>query len=281
MIGQLDRIIELQQLSLTAKTKQPNKIVCIASGKGGTGKTVFAVNLAYMLAKNKKKVLLVDLDFNLANVHILLNENPVKTIGSFFNYTSPLLSLINNYKNTFDIIFGDSNKSNYKMPGLALIDLLIEKLSELSDSYDAILIDCGAGASDQIVSLLNQSSFNIIVTTPEPTAIMDAYSIIKLVKHNNAEMKNYIVVNKSIDDEEGNTAFTNLNKALKHFLKIQVPLLAVLHEDRDIRASVISQNLFVEIYPASKLTKQFELATDRFIKIIQLFNINQSSFIPA
>lgn len=281
MIGQLDRIIELQQLSLTAKTAKLNKIVCVASGKGGTGKTVFAVNLAYLLAMNKKKVLLVDLDFNLANVHILLNENPVKTIGSFFNYTSPLLPLISNYKNTFDIIYGDSNKSDYKMPGPALIDLLIGKLNELSENYDVVLIDCGAGASDQIVSLLNQSSFNIIVTTPEPTAIMDAYSIIKLVKHNNAEMKNYIVVNKSIDDEEGNTAFTNLNKALKHFLKIQVPLLAVLHEDRDIRASVISQNLFAEIYPASKLTKQFELATDRFIKIIQLFNINQSAFIPA
>lgn len=280
MTGQLDRIIELEKLYNKSKTKSSSKIVAIASGKGGTGKTFFAANWAYHLS-NSKKVLLVDLDFNLANVHLLFNSHPQKTLTDYFESRCIFKDVITKYNSNLHLIYGEAGYSERSVPAVEKINKMFNEINKLSDRYDIILLDLGAGISKENIYVLTHSDIKIIVATPEPTSLMDAYVVIKQLKFNSCEKNIFLAINRVVELNEAEQAFDNLKSAVDHFLKTKIEFLVNIPESMQIRRSIIEQNLYTEHQKNDDVFRAFVLAERRINKINQVLNINHSSLVPS
>lgn len=276
MIGQLDRIRELEKLNSTVKNNSLKKIVAVASGKGGTGKTFFAANLAFLYSKHSK-VLLIDLDFNLSNLHLLLNIHPQNTLSDFFQSKCLFSEMITPYNSNLEIIYGDSGLTTNIKPALSQINRLITEINNVINQYDLIILDLGAGVNEENISILKRTHIKVIVTNPEPTAVMDAYVVIKTLKSINAEQDCYIVVNRIVEENESNETFKNLNSATEHFLKTKVNFLVSIAESTEVRRSIIDQKLLAISTQSSIVIGAIKSAAERIIKIHQVLNINQPS----
>ncbi|MGE5681935.1 MAG: AAA family ATPase [Bacillota bacterium] len=257
MIGQAERLLELNKLK-TAQTAASGKgqIIAFSSGKGGTGKTFVSLNTAYALSKLNRKVLLIDLDSNLSNINIMLNIKPEKTLIRFFQNRNSLKELITVYEKNLNFIFGDSGRADYPGSNQKDLDNLLIGIKELTNEYDYIFLDIGAGAGEDIIYLLKNINVNILTINPEPTAIMDAYVIIKLLHNTGSTTKNLIIVNRCSSEEEGNTAFNNLSMAAQHFLQESIQMLGYIDHDHNVNRCIMSQELYIKKIPRSKVSMQ-------------------------
>lgn len=280
MTGQLDRIRELEKLYDSEQNKSTEKIVAITSGKGGTGKTFFAANFAFQYSK-KHKVLLVDLDFNLSNLHLLFNSHPQKTLNAFFESKVLFTEIITNYTSSLDIIFGDSGFSSQGKPTFNQMNKMFCEINRLAGKYDLIVFDLGAGVSDENLHILSKAKSKIIITNPEPTALMDAYVLIKLLKSNGNPDGIFITINRCVDQSEGSQAFQNLKSAVDHFLKIPINFLVDIPETSEVRKSIIDQKLLAEKTQSNQAINSINQSIDKISKIHQVLNINQSVLLDS
>lgn len=276
MIGQAERVIELQRLKKSSKSAYSNKIITFTSGKGGTGKTFTSVNIASSLAFAGAKVLLIDFDTNLSNINIFLDFHPKTTLYDFLQKKRLFEEVIINYQLGLDIIFGDSGKAEYPELNDKLTDDLMKGINRVEDKYDFILIDTASGAGNGIISLLNKSDINLIITTPEPTAVMDAYVLIKLLKINGDSREKLVVFNKCLTEEAGRIGYDNLLNACRHFLGENVKLLGTIQYNQQVSQSIMDQQLFTTTYKKSITTAELESLSAKILKFKQLANINQA-----
>lgn len=253
------------------------KIISIVSGKGGTGKTFFATNFAYQLAKFNYRVLLVDLDFNLANVHLFLDETPENTVFDFLLNRTTLEDAIVHYSENIDIIFGDSGSLSLTNVTEEQALYLIRKIISISDRYDYIIFDNSAGISPHIFTILSASGKLIIVANPEPIAVIDAYVVFKIMKKNRIKADSYVVINKAQDREDGKTAFENLANASYKFLKVKPKNLGYIKFDRIVDETIRGQQILSLSFPQHTITSQINKITADFVKKNQLANIEQTA----
>lgn len=276
MNGQASRLIQLRQLEDKEKRFSTSKIVSICSGKGGTGKTFFAANFAYQLSRVGKKVLLIDLDLNFSNLNILLNHASEDVISEFFEQRKSLSEIVSSYDKNLDLIYGDSGREDYPRISKEVLEYLFISLNRISDNYDYIILDTSAGAAELTLYQLIRSDFNIIVTSPEPTAVMDAYVIIKLLSSANYSGEKLVVVNKCSDIEEAKASFSNLSIASKHFLGDEPSYLGMLSFDSAVYKSIVQQELLVETAPQSLPAKELSGIVNRFVSFTQVANNNHN-----
>ncbi len=274
MDSQATRLIELFNLKKRDSAANSAKIVSVISGKGGTGKSFFALNFAAQLAKRKKKILLIDFDYNFANLHLFLNKTVANPLSEFFLDRLSLTELIEHYSEYLDIIFGDSGFDSNAQINEEKIERTFFSIEKLADKYDYIILDSAAGGNDMTLRQISYSDYNIIVTLPEPTSIMDAYVILKYCAVNELKPFNTIVINKSDSKEEGNTAFSNLNSAVTHFLSIDVKLLGLVSNSDLVTKSIKSQKLLSITAPTSQIISEISEIAERFIKIGHVANNN-------
>lgn len=279
MKGQLDRVIQLEKL-FNNKQSFSSKKVAIASGKGGTGKTFFASNLAYQLSKTKK-ILLIDLDFNLANIHILFNSHPQKTLTDYFESRNLFEEVITKYSSNLHLVFGKAGYCDRELPSFMQINKMLDEADKLSDKYDLIFFDLGAGISRENIFILSHSDIKIVVATPEPTALMDAYVLIKQLIVNSAEENIFVTINRVVESNEAEQSFDNLKTAVSHFLKAKIDFLTSIPESPLIRKSIMEQNLYTKHQKTDAVVEAFSLAIDKINKINQVFNINHPALAPT
>ncbi|WP_337872142.1 AAA family ATPase [Ignavibacterium sp.] len=274
--GQLKRIIELQSLQQESAA-ETNNICAVVSGKGGTGKTVFSVLLSDILSRKNRKVLLIDLDLNLANIHFLLNENPHKSLNDYFTHHEELQNIIKNYAENLHIIYGLNSYSISDIPFKSSLEKLLKDIQSLSEKYDLVILDLGAGLSEFTLKALKISAIKIILTVPEATSVMDAYAVIKMFENYDKPANFQVVMNRCLDKTDGNDSFAKLSRAVSGFLKSSVKFLAAISESKDIRQSVAEQDLLKDEVRTSKFTNEFLMAAEEIDKFIHLTNINQPS----
>lgn len=275
MIAQIDRVIELKKLNLKNQSRHKSRIFSFASGKGGTGKTVLALNLAFALSKQNKKVLLVDLDSNLSNVDIMLNIIAQKTIGDFYTSRKLLDDLITEYEPNLHIIFGDSGQVEYPLPKVELVKYFFSQMEKIEEKYDYIFLDTAAGANENLLNLLSASDYVVMVTNPEPTAVMDAYVVLKFLKTKECKAEKFVIVNKINEKQEGENTFNNLLTATSHFLNEELTFLGSVVFSQDINKSIVAQQLLLKKSPDSKASKQIIQLSKKFVEIAQVANIHQ------
>lgn len=276
MIGQAERLYELNNLyRKDEEAVYKNNVVSFTSGKGGTGKTILSLNVAFGSAIAGKKVLYIDLDLNLANADIMLNIYSDSKIIDFFKGKSNLSSLIYKYHNNLHFIFGDSGRVDFPKVDKASILRLFFEIRKLSYKYDMIIIDTGAGASEATVEILLNSAISVIISSTEPTSVMDCYVIHKLLKFNNYKGLKSVIINKCENEEDGNNAFNNLSTAVNHFIKEPASLMGLVNEDKELSRSIKEQKIFISNSPASTAAIQIKKISKNIYDNLQLVNINQ------
>lgn len=258
MLGQAERLYQLN--GLLKENVLPTsgcKIIAVTSGKGGTGKSFLASNLAAELSNEGSKVLLLDLDLNFANLNVMFNASSKKTIYHYLTYNQSLEDIIFKYSQNLHLVLGESGKIDHPKLNEERANLLIEELRILSGKYDIIVLDTASGADQGTIQLLLKSDEIILVTTPEPTSVMDAYVIFKLLKSNGSQVIKNVVINKCFKTDDAEEAFGNLEKATNHFLKTEINYLGELSFSEEIIKSIQAQNPIVNTENTSKISNQF------------------------
>ncbi|BCD61856.1 flagellar biosynthesis protein FlhG [Nitratiruptor sp. YY08-26] len=261
----IDQASGLRELVSKSDTKN-SKFITIASGKGGVGKTNFAVNFSYILANEfKKRVLLIDADIGMANVHLFLGLDKGKNIKHLF--TGEKIENIIQHAVGFDVLVGFSGIDDFFEMEDVSIQTVINQLELVSQKYDYIIIDTGAGIDEKVASFLRASHKSYVITTPEPTALMDAYALIKtlynLYKYDNFK----IVVNMCKNKEEGEQTFNKLKISTNKFLGIDIELLGVLPFTNNLRQAVKRKELVAVLYPKDGYTNSIRRICKEELKV--------------
>ncbi|MEE9140079.1 MAG: MinD/ParA family protein [Alphaproteobacteria bacterium] len=239
-------------------------VIAVASGKGGVGKTWFAITLSHALAARGRRTLLFDGDLGLANVDIQLGLMPKLDIGGVMAGRATLKQSVTRYRDGgFDIIAGHSGCGGLAGLPLARIEALRDDLAMLASDYDNLVIDLGAGIDRPVRTLMARSGTTLVLTTSEPTALTDAYAFIKVTAAERAQADIRVVVNMARSAGEGESTYAAILKACEHFLKISPPLAGVVCHDSKVADAIRNQTPLLSRHPNSDAAADVEAIAER------------------
>lgn len=258
------RLLMKKNIALSAKLKHSIGIYTIASGKGGVGKTNVVVNLAIALQKRGKRVLIIDADLGMANVDVILGIYPQSTLYDVLFRGRSFKETIINGPEGIKILPGGSGIMEMATLSLEKQEAIAHEFLTLED-IDIILIDTGAGISKNLLSFITFSQELIIVTTPEPTALTDAYSVIKVLANYKLKKKIRIIINKCPNEISAINTFEKLQKTTDAFLKVHLESIGYILEDARVVHSVMKQIPFVIQYPQSIASKCIDAIANKML----------------
>ncbi|MDH8676610.1 MinD/ParA family protein [Fusibacter bizertensis] len=233
------------------------RIITISSGKGGVGKTNFTVNLGIALAKLGKRVTIIDADLGLANVDVLFG---IVTKYNLSNVIKGEISVQDSMvKGPYDIniISGGSGIMDLIDLDQNQLEKLIHTLSYFNTISDYILIDTGAGLSKSVLSFVEAASDVVLIITPDPTSITDAYALIKNIT-NDDQKRIKLIINRVDSNEEGDEVFNKLEQAVTKFLNRELENLGYIFEDSNLKRAVRKQTPLLDAYPRAIASKGIE-----------------------
>lgn len=244
-----DQAQELRELMSNHKTR----VIAITSGKGGVGKTNIAVNMAIAYAQQGKKVILIDGDLGMANVNVLLNIVPQYNLMQVINKQKTMQEIITETEFGIKFIAGANGFSKIANLSVDELDYFAKQFSQLGNA-DIILIDTGAGIANNVLQFVAAADEVCVVTTPEPTAITDAYGIIKIITTELVDRETNIklLVNRVHSADEGKRISERIITIVAQFLNYKVDYIGFVYDDPVIQASVIRQKPFMIVNPNSK-----------------------------
>lgn len=242
----MDQADKLREKVEMLKEQAPSsRVIAVTSGKGGVGKTSISVNLALQLREQGKKVVILDADFGLANVEIMLGIRPQYNLADLIYRNMSIEEIITEGPMGIGFISGGSGVQDLVNLDKDKLKKLIAKLVKLDSLYDVVIIDTGAGISDSVIEFVLSSPEVLLVVTPEPTSITDAYSLLKAVnrkKEFNREQKSIKVITNRVENvEEGKEIFDKISIVVSKFLNIKMEYLGYIPLDKKIGEAVIEQ----------------------------------------
>lgn len=232
--------------------------LAVVSGKGGVGKSNFSINFSTTLSGHGKKVVLIDMDIGMGNIHILLGNSVQYNLKDYLVGEQPIESVLFEGPNGLQYISGGSGLSGVMEWTAEMFTRLIEAFEYLQKTFDYIVFDMGAGATSQTLDLLMSVDDIIVITTAEPTSITDAYSMMKYIYYKDSEKSFYLICNRAFSDEEGAETTGRLKLAMSKFLSKEITILGVLPEDSVVRKAVREQIPFSILYPQAEITKKLK-----------------------
>ena len=238
-------------------TKQKALIMSVTSGKGGVGKTFVTTNLAATLARQDKKVLVVDCDLGLANIDIMLGINPSLTLKDAVFGELHLRDVIMPTKGGFDLIPASSGIREMAQLLFEKIQIIKDMLLEI-EGYDIILLDTGAGISEVVLQFNLLAAQNIIVINRELTSLTDAYAMVKVMYQVFGRQSFNIITNNVVDTREGASIFKNIDTISKRFLGFSLHWLGNIRSDDLAPKSILKQEIPVAKFPRSRIAADFQ-----------------------
>lgn len=251
-----------QELNDVKKSKKPVKLLAVTSGKGGVGKTNVVANLAFALAKQNKKILIVDADTGLGNIDILLGLVPKYNLKHVINRERDIKDVIISYQNGIKILPASSGIQQMAELNKDQRLIISEEFDFISNDYDIILLDTGAGISSNVTFFCSSANDILIVVTSEPTSLTDAYALMKVLFNNHSQKHFKLLVNIVKSDKEAKGVYMQLSSVLHRFLPlISLDYIGYILYDENLSKSVRMQKAITDCYPYSKASKGFfELA---------------------
>jgi flagellar biosynthesis protein FlhG len=247
---------EASQAGVNAKVP---KVIAVASGKGGVGKTWFAITLSHALANAGRKTLLFDGDLGLANVDIQLGLMPKHDLGAVVSGRMPLNQATTTFEDGgFDMVAGRSGSGNLANVSAKSLNTLGEELVLLSQAYHHVVLDLGAGVERTVRNLTNSVDTILVVTTDEPTALTDAYAFIKISHMERPNLDMRVVINMANSTREGERTYNTILKACEGFLKFSPPLSGVIRRDNKVRETIRKQTSILVRYPNTEAASDVE-----------------------
>jgi flagellar biosynthesis protein FlhG len=247
--------------------KKGRNIIAVASGKGGVGKTWFSVTLTHAFAQRGQGALLFDADLGLANVDIQLGLMPQRDLGGVISGRITLAQAKIHYRDgNFDVLAGRSGSGSLAALPPSRLASLGTDLVHLSDEYDQVIMDLGAGIDRTVRGLSSRAGQIIVVTTTEPTSLTDAYAFIKVTILANPAADIRLVVNSCANHAEGRRTFDTLRKACESFLKYTPPLLGVVRRDPKVLESIRNQMPLLTRFPNCNAADDVGNILDNFLQ---------------
>lgn len=267
-----DQAERLRQMTLTAavqpriiKQRKIPRVITVASGKGGVGKTNLVVNLGIALSRLGQRVAVMDADLGLANVDIILGLVPTHSLSDVVRGAKTLEEIMISGPEGMKVIPGGSGLADLANLSPEQRDRLLHSLLALESMADILLIDCGAGLSRTVLSFVSAADELIVITTPEPTAITDAYGIIKVVTKFKIHERVSLVVNQVRDRHEANDIAERFADVSRQFLQADVSFLGEICSDQQVVRAVKQQQPFVTLFPRARATQDVESIAGRLL----------------
>ncbi len=243
------------------------RVIAVTSGKGGVGKTNIVGNLAMAFTKLGKKVLIFDADLGLANIDIIFGVHPDFNIGHVLSGEKELSDIIVDGPKGIRIIPAGSGVAGLTQLTEGQKLSLLSEFEALDDMLDIFLIDTGAGISSNVIYFNIAAEECIIVATPEPTSITDAYAMMKVMfkQHRTKHFK--LIVNMVNDEKEAKSVYLNLNKVADRFLNgIFIEYLGHIPNDNKLKKAVLSRKTVMELFPNATSSKKFNTIAQTLLK---------------
>ena len=235
--------------------KPGSRVIAVTSGKGGVGKTNFTVNLGIKFAQMGLRVVIIDADLGLANVDVVMGKMSKYNLSDVINSNKNILEILEEgYEGVKFVSGGSGVQELVKLNRTQLVDLLM-KLGRLDEEADIILIDTGAGLSENVISFVHAAREVILVTTPEPTSITDAYALIKTITHKDKTKNIKVVVNRADNAAEAFNILDKLNVVTQKFLGVRLQKLGYILNDTCVTKAVKIQQPFVISFARSEASR--------------------------
>ena len=234
--------------------KRPASVLAITSGKGGVGKTNITANLGICMAASGKKVLLVDADFSLGNLDIVMNVNNRYNISHLIYDGKSVEEIIHTCPEGIDLICGASGLEELAEINEFQRRRLLKEFSKLQNDNDIILIDTAAGISRSVIGFCLSANNVLVVTTPEATAMTDAYAMIKVLVGNRFSGQISLIVNMAQSIAEGKKTYQKIANVAGRFLNTHVYNAGILLKDERVSCAVRARKPVVLAHPKSQIT---------------------------
>lgn len=252
---------------LAAENSQKAKVLAIASGKGGVGKTNISANLAVCLAAAGKKVVVFDADFGLANLDIVFGVNSKYNLSHFVRGCRSLEEICQPAGAGVDIVCGLSGIESLADMSDFARERIIRALEVLSDNYDVVIVDTSAGIGKSVQAFCMASDHTVLVTTPEPAAITDVYILLKALTTKRYDGRLSLLVNMACSVTEGKKVYRQIAMAATQFLDVRLHHAGVLVRDEHVSLAVRKRQMVVLEYPRCAATQALMAVAARLSKV--------------
>lgn len=239
----------------TAPLKPLGRVMAVTSGKGGVGKTFISANLAAALAKRGHKVLVLDADLGLANLDVVLNLYPKITLHDVFTGKAKIEEAIVRAPGGFSVLLAGSGMVEYSRLSPEVRDDFLRIMNGVTPHYDIVLLDTGAGISDVVLFAVSLASEVLVVATPEPTSLTDAYATIKVLVGQQKRQNIRVVINQTARLGDGRAITTQLQQVLDRFVPsepgrpVRLIHMGDIPSDLSVRQAIMRRQLLMQSMP--------------------------------
>jgi len=234
------------------------RVFAVTSGKGGVGKTAVVANVAVLLARMGKRVLILDADLGLANIDVVFGLAPGHNLNHFFSEEQELEDILVDAPAGIKILPAGSGVQRFTRLDASEKMRLLEALDAMHNDFDFVLIDTEAGISENVTYFNTAAHEILVVTTPEPTAITDAYALMKLLSTQYHEKHFNLIVNFIKNEEEALDVYRKLTMVANRYLDIAIDYIGSVPRDKMMIEAIRKQQVMVELFPESKTSAAFE-----------------------
>ena len=259
----MDQAQNLRNIIKAGSTREVlSRVITITSGKGGVGKSNLAINLAISLSRLGKKVIVLDADFGLANIEVMLGIRPQYNLSDLMFRGRSLSEIITKGPENVGFISGGSGIREMTSLTREQLINLSARLSELDRQADVVIIDTGAGISENVMEFVMSSAEVFLIATPEPTSITDAYALLKTLNHQPEFTREHchikLIANKVNNEKNGKELFEKLSVVADKFLNISLEYMGAIPSDANMSKAVMKQQPLTIAYPNSQAARAID-----------------------
>lgn len=267
----MDQAEQLRKMMQQTNSKPKARVITVTSGKGGVGKTSISLNLAIQLSRLGKKVVVFDADFGLANIEVMLGVRPQYNLADMMFRGKELSEIITQGEEGIRFISGGSGIQELASMNREQVTFLTSRLLALDTYADVIIVDTGAGISDSVLEFVLASTEVLLVATPEPTSITDAYALLKALNRKTEFSKEdtsiKMIANRVKNEEEGMSLYEKMSVVADKFLSIPVTYLGSVPMDEQITKAVMRQKPVSVLYPDAPAAKAIKKIAECILEI--------------
>lgn len=267
----MDQAEQLRKMMQQTDSKPKARVITVTSGKGGVGKTSISINLAIQLTRLGKRVVVFDADFGLANIEVMLGVRPQYNLADMMFRGRDLTDIITQGEEGISFISGGSGIQELASMNRDQVMFLTSRLIALDKFADIVIVDTGAGISDSVLEFVLASTEVLLVATPEPTSITDAYALLKALNRKEAFVKEdtsiKMISNRVKNDAEGQNLYEKMSVVSDKFLNIPITYLGPVPMDEQISKAVMRQKPVSVINPEAPSAKAIKQIAEKLLEL--------------